>query len=100
MSKRKKIYVTSGDMQVVLEADGPIGAIKTALKRANGATLDSDFIYLDERGFRHDDTAQYKVPVEQALAEAGYFFQDPTEDEGCGTRPPETHGDLDFLAEE
>jgi len=78
MSTKKKIYVTSGELAVVTIADGPIAAIKTALFQfGTDKRLDDDFIYLDERGFRHDDTAQYIVPLEQALAEAGYVYEEP-----------------------
>lgn len=71
----KKIYVTSGQLRVVLAANSPQDAIKKALRHASQKVLDSKFFYLDERGFRGAD-AEYKVPVEQALAEAGYVFED------------------------
>ena len=67
----KLVYVKSGELEVKLEANHPMQAIKRALDRSGGATLDPCFFYLDERGFR-TTTAEYKVPVEQALAEAGY----------------------------
>lgn len=76
----KKIYVTSGELAVVLMANGPLDAIEKALAKAGRVTLDHDYFYLDERGFRHDESAEYKVPVEQALTEAGYVFED--DDEG------------------
>jgi len=71
----KKIYVNSGTMQWVGRADGPIDAIKRALAAHGGGDLDDTFIYLDERGYRTHN-AQYKVPVEQALTEAGYIFEE------------------------
>ncbi len=80
MSEPKKIYVNSGAMQWVGHACGPIDAIKKALAtHGSGGALDSTHIFLDERGFRNKD-AQYKVPVEQALAEAGYIFEDESAD--------------------
>lgn len=74
----KKIYVNSGTMKWVGEAAGPIDAIKKALAAHGGGPIDSTLVYLDERGFRTDN-AQWKVPVEQALAEAGYIFEDESE---------------------
>ncbi len=76
MSERKKIYVNSGALRWVGIAAGPIDAIKKALDaHGSGGSLDNTHIFLDERGFRTDN-AQYKVPVEQALTEAGYIFED------------------------
>ena len=73
----KKIYVTSGAMRWVGHASGPLDAIKKALNSYTGHdALDSIYVYLDERGFRCGPDAQYKVPTEQALAEAGYIFED------------------------
>jgi hypothetical protein len=78
----KKIYVNSGTMRWVGMAQGPIAAIIRALDAhtqkcpvSNCRPLDATTVFLDERGFR-TDTAQYKVPVEQALTEAGYIFED------------------------
>ena len=72
----KKVYVTSGELKTVLMANGPVEAFTRALlEHSDGLTLDPRFIYMDERGNRTDD-AKYKVPVEQALAEAGYVFDD------------------------
>lgn len=80
MNERKKVYVKSGQLQQVLMANGVMDAISSALAHSeSGLTLDPWYFYLDERGFRDDDTAQYKVPVEQALAEAGYIFEDEGE---------------------
>ena len=76
----KKIYVNSGTMQWVGEAAGPIDAIKKALSSHGGSSaIDDTYVYLDERGFR-EDNAHYKVPVEQALAEAGYIFENESAD--------------------
>jgi len=73
----KKIYVTSGAMRWVGHANGPLDAIKKALNSHGGCgAIDNTYIYLDERGFRHNLKAQYKVPVERALTEAGYIFED------------------------
>jgi hypothetical protein len=77
--EQKKIYVTSGQLAVVLIAEGPLDAIQKALAKAGQVTLDPDYFYLDERGFREGDNVQYKVPVEQALTEAGYVFEDDEE---------------------
>ena len=86
--KRKKVYVVSGQLSVCLIEDGPIAACRAALAtHGNGKTLDSSYFYIDERGFREGDDAQYKVPVEQVLAEAGYVFEDH-DDDGCGTPLP------------
>ena len=71
----KKIYVTSGTMRWVGEATGPIDAIKKALAAHGSGPLDSTLVCLDERGHRTEN-AQWKVPVEQALTEAGYLFED------------------------
>jgi hypothetical protein len=69
----KKIYVTSGAMRWVGMANGPIDAITKALKAHSCTeTLDDTHVFLDERGHRTHE-ATYKVPVEQALAEAGYI---------------------------
>jgi hypothetical protein len=71
----KKIYVTSGTLRWVGMASGPIDAIRKALN-AHGCRkakpLDDTYVFLDEQGHRTHD-ARYKVPVEQALAEAGYI---------------------------
>lgn len=76
MSEWKKTYVQSGALRWLGMAAGPIDAIKKALDaHGGGGPLDDTHVFLDERGFRTDD-AQYKVPVEQALAEAGYIFED------------------------
>jgi len=73
----KKIYVTCGELAVVVQAAGPIAAIKAALKHSSQKVLADDYFYLDERGHRTGTDAQYKVPVEQALAEAGYPIARP-----------------------
>jgi len=76
----KKIYVNSGALKWVGMASGPIDAIKRALDaHGSGGPLDGLTMFLDERGHR-TDTAQYKVPVEQALTEAGYIFEDESAD--------------------
>jgi hypothetical protein len=68
----KLVYVNSGQLRVKLEAKNPIEAITCAFERfGDGKQLDPNFIYIDERGYRTRN-ARYKVPVEQALAEAGY----------------------------
>jgi len=72
----KKVYVTSGAMRWVGEATCPMDAIKKALDtHGSGGPLDSLTVFVDERGHRTDD-ARWKVPVEQALTEAGYIFED------------------------
>lgn len=72
----KKIYVNSGSMRWCGLAQGPLDAIKKALAAHGGnGPLDSTTVFLDERGHRMS-TAQWKVPVEQALTEAGYIFED------------------------
>jgi len=72
----KKIYVTSGTMRWVGHAADPLDAITQALDDHRGSgPLDSTTVFLDERGHR-TDTAEWKVPVEQALTEAGYIFED------------------------
>jgi len=88
--KRKKVYVTSGDLAVVIIAAGPLDACGHAISaHGNNKTLDSQFVYIDERGHREGDDAQYKVPVEQALAEAGYVFDEPIDEEvGHDWLPP------------
>lgn len=76
MGTPKKVYVTSGQLYVCIQADGPMDAIRRSLKHASHKVIDSDFFFIDERGHRVGEDAQYKVPVEQALAEAGYVFDD------------------------
>lgn len=75
--KRRKIYVWSGELRVVLLANSPLDATTKAIKRF-GKNKSLDDFYLDERGFREGDDAQFFVPVEQALAKAGYVFDDPS----------------------
>ena len=71
----KKIYVNSGAMRWVGMATSPLDAIKKALAaHGNHGPLNSLTVFLDERGFR-TDTAQYQVPIEQALIAAGYTFE-------------------------
>ncbi len=71
-----KFYVVSGTLRSMVLAKGLQSAVRSALDTHGGnQTLDNRWIYLDERGFREED-AKYKVPVEQALAEAGYIFED------------------------
>ena len=86
----KKIYVMCGDIQTVIIASGPLDACKRVLLRQSDTArvLDTEFFYLDERGFREGDKAQYKVPVEQALAEAGYVFEPSEDTSGEGFLPP------------
>jgi len=69
--KTKKIYLTCGKLRFVVMSNGPINAIQKMFGHYLG-----DTVYLDERGHRTDD-AQYKVPVEQALVEAGYTSATP-----------------------
>ena len=59
----KKIYVASGNLRWIGHADSPIQAIKKALGATSQAPQLDLNIYLDERGFRDDETARYKVPV-------------------------------------
>ncbi len=67
MNKLKKVYITSGDLNVVLTANGPFNACQKALKLyAEGKTLDPEYIYIDERGWRVED-AQWKIPVVLAV---------------------------------
>jgi len=81
----KKIYVTSGALQWVGQANGVLDAIKKALAaHGSGGPLDSTYMFLDERGFRTHNAA-YKVPVEQALTEAGYIFEDEGEPDDSST---------------
>ena len=77
----KKIYLVCGDLTWVGAVEKPTEAIKKALEQCGkGKTLDADYFYLDERGLRIDD-AKWKVPVEQALTEAGYTLDDIEESE-------------------
>jgi len=78
MNERKLVYVCSGELAVKLEACGPTDAICKAMQRQEGQnlTLDSHYVYIDERGFRQDETAQWRVPIEQALTLAGYVFDE------------------------
>jgi len=85
----KKVYVCSGELAVVLIAESQLDAVTKAFKKAHGKKLDPRTVYIDERGFRHNDTAKWKIPVEQALAEAGYVFEDSGDaDGGSGDTPP------------
>jgi len=47
-----KYYVTSGELQVVLEAFDPMDAAYKALLSCQGHTIDERYFYIDERGFR------------------------------------------------
>ena len=77
----KKIYLVCGDLTWVGLVEKPTEAIKKALEQfGKGKTLDPDYFYLDEHGLRIDD-ARWKVPVEQALTEAGYILDDIEESE-------------------
>lgn len=74
-----KVYVTSGELQWCGIATGCLDAIKKALEKfGSGKTLDSDYFYVDERGFRTEDAAM-KVTVEEGLKAAGYVYDDPTD---------------------
>lgn len=66
--KSKKIYIQSGELSVVLMASSPMDAIKRALDNHGAGKKLGTVIYLDERGFR-EDSAKYKVPVEQVLTD-------------------------------
>ena len=75
MNEKRKIYVVCGELQVAVMASGPYDAIQKALDGfSTGKCLAGEYFCLDERGLRDDDTAKYHVPVEQALAKAGYFL--------------------------
>jgi len=79
--EQKPIYVKSGELAVKVLAGGPLEAIRKSLDLVKGGkTLDENYFYLDERGFRTGDNAEWRVPVEQGLARAGYFFDDPGSD--------------------
>jgi len=71
----KKVYVKSGDLECVLMASGPRDAIKKAMGRHPVGRLHPHFVFIDERGFRENNAA-YRVPVEQALTEAGYIHHE------------------------
>lgn len=89
-SERRKMYVCSGELAVVLVASGPLDAIRRSLElKGDGVTLDPDYFYLDPRGFREGEAAEYKVPVEQALVEAGFILEDDDEPEGGAGVVPE-----------
>lgn len=72
----KKVYVKSGEIEWVGFATGPLDACKKALKVGSNKTLDGYFFYIDERGFR-TDTAEFRVPINEGLAYAGYIYDNP-----------------------
>jgi hypothetical protein len=71
-----KVYVKSGQLEWVGVATGPLDAVKKALCKGNGKTLDGYYFYIDERGFRTND-AEFKVPINKGLKAAGYVYDDP-----------------------
>lgn len=72
---RKKVYVKSGDLEHVVHANDALDAVCKALeRRIDGCTLDPDFFFVDERGFRTQD-ATWKVPISDGLAAAGMEFE-------------------------
>lgn len=75
-ASKRKTYVWGGELKVVILANSPLDATTKAITRF-GANKSLDDFYLDERGFRTGEDAQFCVPVEQALAKAGYVFDDP-----------------------
>ena len=73
----RKVYVTSGELRWCGIATGCLDAIKRALEKyGSGKTLDADYFYVDERGFRTSDAAM-QVTVEEGLKAAGYVYDDP-----------------------
>ena len=76
----RKVYVTSGELLWCGIATGCLDAIKKALEKCgSGKTLDADYFYVDERGFRVGDDAAMQVTVEEGLKAAGYVYDDPTD---------------------
>jgi hypothetical protein len=68
----KKVYVVSGKLHWVGFAQGPLDATFKALdSMTKRVTLDPDFFFIDERGFRTEE-AFWKVPVDVGLTHAGY----------------------------
>ena len=75
-----KVYVVSGELRWCGIATGCLDAIKRALEKyGSGKTLDADYFYVDERGFRVGDDAAMQVTVEEGLKAAGYVYDDPTD---------------------
>lgn len=72
-----KVYVTSGELTWCGIASGPLDAIKKALEIASGKTLDTDYFFIDQRGFRTED-AEFKVPISRGLKHAGWVYDDPS----------------------
>ena len=72
----KKVYVKSGELEWVGTAADALNAVIKALVKGNDKVLDSDYFYIDERGFRTED-AKWKVPINKGLKAAGYVFDDP-----------------------
>ena len=72
----KKVYVKSGQLEWVGLASGPLDAVKKALAACGTKTLDSSYFFIDERGFRDFDDAEYRVPVGKGLRAAGYVFDE------------------------
>lgn len=62
----KKLYVHSGQLNVVLLAEHPLEAIQQAICQfGNGKKLDPEYFYVDERGFRGDDEAKTKISIDR-----------------------------------
>jgi hypothetical protein len=75
-----KVYVTSGELLWCGIATGCLDAIKKALEKCgSGKTLDADYFYVDERGFRVGDDAAMQVTVEEGLRASGYVFDNPND---------------------
>ncbi len=62
----KKLYIHSGQLNVVLLAEHPLEAIQQAVMQfGNGKKLDPEYFYVDERGFRGADEAKTKIHIDR-----------------------------------
>lgn len=78
--RAKKVYVKSDQLEWVGMATGALDAVKRALDgEGSNKALDGYFFYIDERGFRSGRDAEYAVPIDIGLEEAGYKFDNPDE---------------------
>lgn len=82
MPEMKKFYVVSGEIRVIGMAITPMVAAVAALQmHGNNCITDSTYFFVDELGLRTDN-AEWKIPIEEVLDEAGFHFFDDDDKDG------------------
>ena len=91
----KKVYMKCGEAEMVITCDDPVDAAATLLDRFYGkdSLLDPEFVYMHEQGYREGKKAKFKVPVEEALAKAGFSQSDFLFGLSVDARPSEWNED-------